>query len=111
MNSGLFAIQHNTEVMDLLDRMIVKSKQVEGNGGVYQIGCDQQLWIDVFTQAGWLDDRMLSDVIALNTPWYFQLPDSFMVHYFAVWPEIRSLLMDAAYRRTNADSLPESVTS
>jgi hypothetical protein len=111
MNSGLFALQRTPEVMDLLDMMIVKMKQVVENREDYQIGCDQQLWIDVFTQAGWLDDRMLSDVIALNTPWYFQLPDSFMVHYFAVWPEIRSLLMDAAYRRTNADSLPESVTS
>ena len=102
MNSGLFALERTPAVMSLLDHMIAQTQQVEDKSGVYHSGGDQRLWIDAFNQAGWLDDRTLTDVIALNTPWYYQLPDSFMVHYFSVWPEMRTLLMDAAYWRTRS---------
>lgn len=102
MNSGLFALKNIPESHALLERVIADTIAVNDKSGVYRSGGDQPLWIAALEDAGYLHDGGLVDVLRLNTPWYFQQDDSFMVHYFELWNEVRALLMDAAYRRTRS---------
>lgn len=100
INSGLFALKNCEKSHQILQEMIARTNAVADKAGVYRSGGDQPLWIAAFNDAGWIDDSTLVDVLSLNTPWYFQSSDSFAVHYFEIWNELRALLMETMYRRT-----------
>lgn len=100
LNSGIVGLRNTAENFLLLDDLMRRTQAVHDKSGVYTNGGDQSVWIAVFEHFGLTTDEPLVDVLTLNTPWYFQQPDSFMVHYFAIWNDVRALMMHKAYSDT-----------
>ena len=50
-------------------------------------------FIEAMNRAGLLDEGTVLGTTAFNTPWMMRRPDSFIVHYYGMWTELRALMM------------------
>ncbi|QCP54413.1 galactosyl transferase GMA12/MNN10 domain protein [Trinickia violacea] len=92
-NAGIVGFRRTarTDVM-LRDLMAVIAK-LPDTSSVYVDNGDQFHFINAMKKAEMLRDDTISDMVGINTPWVFRRPDSFIVHYYGMWNEMRVLMM------------------
>ena len=92
-NSGVMGFRR-TEPNDAMLRDLMR--EITGlvdRSSVYASNGDQMYFIEAMTRAGLLEEGEVLDTTVFNTPWMLRRPDSFIVHYYGMWTEMRALLM------------------
>ena len=97
-NSGLMGFRRTERNHEMLLRLMEKITLLADKSDVYASDGDQRQFIEALEASWQAQDKDIGDFISFNTPWIFGRPDSFTVHYYGVWPELRALMMahDAA---------------
>ncbi|MFP6561803.1 galactosyl transferase GMA12/MNN10 domain protein [Paraburkholderia sp. B3] len=92
-NSGVMGFrrtgQNDAMLRDLMDRIAALADRSH----VYASDGDQLYFIRALERAGLLDEGEILDLVTLNTPWSLRQPDSFIVHYYGMWAEMRTMMM------------------
>lgn len=93
-NSGVMAFRNTPEHRALFDDMIAHFKQLPDKSSVYASEGDQFHFIGALRDRGLLnpEDDVVS-FVKINTPWMFRSADSFIVHYYGMWFEMRTMMM------------------
>lgn len=87
---GLRRTERNVAMLvDLMARI----ESVEDRSSVYASNGDQMYFIEAMRRADLIDDGQVLDTVTMNTPWMLRRADSFIVHYFGMWTELRALMM------------------
>ncbi|NML31020.1 glycosyltransferase family protein [Paraburkholderia antibiotica] len=92
-NSGVMGFRRTERNAALLDELMHEIVQLHDTSSVYASNGDQLHFIHALERAGLLDHDALLDMVTLNTPWNFRRPDSFAVHYYGMWTQMRALMM------------------
>jgi hypothetical protein len=96
-NSGAMGFRrtpHNREILDEACRLLAA---VEDRSSTYASGGDQSILNNFLVSLGWRSE-MAIDFISFNTPWFFRQENTFMAHYYGMWPQYRAIIMDHDYR-------------
>ncbi|WP_429441898.1 galactosyl transferase GMA12/MNN10 domain protein [Paraburkholderia sp. GAS33] len=92
-NSGVMGFRRTARNDALLRELMSDIAGLADRSTVYASDGDQPYFIQALARAGLLDDDTVTDLVAFNTPWNLRRPDSFIVHYYGMWPEMRALMM------------------
>jgi hypothetical protein len=92
-NSGVMGFRRTDQNDALLREVMTDVAALADRSSVYAGGGDQSCFMKALARAGLPADDAVLDLVALNTPWRFRRPDSFMVHYYGMWPEMRAMMM------------------
>lgn len=92
-NSGVIGFRRTARNDALLREMMAQIGALDDVSSVYASNGDQLYFIRALKRAGALDEDKIADFLELNTPWMFRRPDSFMVHYYGMWTEMRAMMM------------------
>lgn len=92
-NSGVMGFRRTALNDVLLQGMMAEIVGLPDISSVYASDGDQLYFIRALRRAGALDEAAIVDFVELNTPWLFRRSDSFMVHYYGMWPEMRAMMM------------------
>ena len=98
-NSGVMGFRRTARNDAMLRELMNDIANLMDRSSVYASDGDQAYFIRALQRAGLLDDDVLTDLVALNTPWNLRRPDSFIVHYYGMWTEMRAMMM--AYDETH----------
>lgn len=93
LNAGVIGLRQTQANQDLLVSWMAGITALSDRSSVYADSGDQFYLIRALTELGLLDEELVLDFLACNTPWMFRHPGSFMVHYFGMWPQLRAMLM------------------
>ncbi|AMO95598.1 galactosyl transferase GMA12/MNN10 family protein [Collimonas fungivorans] len=94
MNSGIMGFRNTPENAALLTGLMDDIRAVADKSSVYASQGDQYFFIQALLRAGMLNDADVLDITTINTPWFMKQPDTFMTHYFHMWPQIRAMMME-----------------
>lgn len=92
-NSGVMGFRRTARNEAMLLDLMTDISGVVDRSSVYASNGDQMYFIEAMNRAGLLDDAPVLDSTAFNTPWMLRRPDSFIVHYYGMWTEMRALMM------------------
>ncbi|OLL30760.1 galactosyl transferase GMA12/MNN10 domain protein [Burkholderia sp. SRS-W-2-2016] len=92
-NSGVMGFRRTARNATMLHELMGDIGRLHDTSSVYASDGDQLYFIRSLERSGQLDDAALLDLVALNTPWQFRRPDSFIVHYYGMWTQMRALMM------------------
>ena len=92
-NSGVMGFRNTAQNDAMLRDLMSDIANLPDKSSVYASDGDQLYFIRALTRAGLLSEDAVMDLVALNTPWMFRRPDSFIVHYFGMWREMRTMMM------------------
>ncbi|KWA08217.1 galactosyl transferase GMA12/MNN10 domain protein [Burkholderia territorii] len=92
-NAGIVGLPRTSQNETMLRDLMRDIVNLSDRSSVYASNGDQHHLIEAMTRANLLDEGTVLDFISVNTPWMFRRPDSFMVHYFGMWPEMRAMMM------------------
>lgn len=92
-NSGVMGFRRTARNDALLRDMMAEIGALDDVSSVYASDGDQLYFIRALKRAGALDEDKILEFTELNTPWMFRRPDSFMVHYYGMWTEMRAMMM------------------
>ncbi|WP_175992765.1 galactosyl transferase GMA12/MNN10 domain protein [Burkholderia vietnamiensis] len=98
-NSGVMGFAQIPANLELLALLMQRIASLADRSSVYAGNGDQHYFIQTMRELGLLDETAILSPRILNTPWFFAEPDSFLVHYYGMWPEMRTLMMDYDERR------------
>jgi hypothetical protein len=101
LNAGVIGLRQTLGNENLLASWMDEIVRLSDRSTVYAESGDQFYLIRALTANGLLDEELVSDFVACNTPWMFRCPGSFMVHYFGMWPQLRAMLMSHDNRLTH----------
>ncbi|WP_249203476.1 galactosyl transferase GMA12/MNN10 domain protein [Burkholderia ambifaria] len=101
-NSGVMGFRRTEANLAMLFDLMQTIQALPDRSGVYSGNGDQYYFIEAMRQHGLLDMAAIRSPFAINTPWFFSDPDSFVVHYFGMWTEMRALMMDTDERARSA---------
>ncbi|GAB6852847.1 hypothetical protein JCM10599A_66510 [Paraburkholderia kururiensis] len=93
LNSGVMAFRHTGANLAVLADLMQRIAALPDRSTVYACNGDQFHFIAALRAHGLLDDAQVDSPLTLNTPWFMRTPDSFIVHYFGMWTEMRALMM------------------
>lgn len=111
MNAGIMGFSRTPEHLKSLELLMHDFHCVEDKSSVYASSGDQHHLIERLTADGMLDPEETFNFLDINTPWWYECPDSFMVHFFNVWPSLRAMLMSMNLARTSSSvSKGESIS-
>ncbi|CAE6935815.1 galactosyl transferase GMA12/MNN10 domain protein [Paraburkholderia domus] len=92
-NSGVMGFRDTARNEALLRKLMDSIASLHDRSTVYSSNGDQYYFIEALKAAGLLcEDEILSPLV-INTPWFFDATNSFLVHYYGMWPEMRALMM------------------
>lgn len=99
-NSGVMGFRRTAANAAMLRGLMTRIRGLTDRSSVYAQNGDQFYFIEAMQAAGLLDDRKILNPLVINTPWFMVGPDSFIVHYYGMWTEMRTLVMayDDAHR-------------
>ncbi|WP_175773484.1 galactosyl transferase GMA12/MNN10 domain protein [Paraburkholderia phenazinium] len=92
-NSGVMGFRRTPGNDAMLRDLMNEVAGLMDRSSVYASDGDQMYFIRAMERAGLLDDNAVMDLVALNTPWNLRRPDSFIVHYYGMWTEMRAMMM------------------
>ncbi|MGH8783101.1 galactosyl transferase GMA12/MNN10 domain protein [Paraburkholderia sp.] len=92
-NSGVMGFRRTERNNAMLGDLMADIAGVVDRSSVYASNGDQMYFIEAMNRAGLLDDAPVLDSTVFNTPWTLRRPDSFIVHYYGMWTEMRALMM------------------
>ncbi|AOJ68886.1 MULTISPECIES: hypothetical protein [Burkholderia] len=92
-NSGVMGFRRTPRNDAMLRDLMATIAAMPDRSGVYAGDGDQLQFIEAMSRAGLLQDEAVLDMIGINTPWLFRRPDSFIVHYYGMWHDMRTLMM------------------
>jgi hypothetical protein len=92
-NSGIVGFRRTARADAMLLDLMAVISDLPDTSGVYVGNGDQFQFINAMTRAGLLQDDSIADFVGFNTPWVFRHPDSFIVHYYGMWNDMRMLMM------------------
>jgi hypothetical protein len=92
-NSGAMGFRCNPQNREILDAACGLIAAVEDRSSTYASGGDQTILNNFLVSLGWRSE-MAIDFISFNTPWFFRQENTFMAHYYGMWPQYRAIIMD-----------------
>ncbi|MCX4159625.1 MULTISPECIES: hypothetical protein [Paraburkholderia] len=92
-NSGVMGFRSTAQNREMLRRLMADITVLADKSSVYASNGDQFYFIRAMERALLLDEQAITDLVSINTPWMLRRPDSFVVHYYGMWPEMRAMLM------------------
>lgn len=92
-NSGVMGFRRTARNDAMLRALMSDIAGVVDRSSVYASNGDQMYFIEAMNRAGLLSEGTVLDSTAFNTPWMMRRPDSFIVHYYGMWPELRAMMM------------------
>jgi hypothetical protein len=92
-NSGVLAMRRTERNRAMLEALMHEIADQPDLSDIYIAGGDQAFFIRAFERAGFLNEAPVIDFATINTPWMMRRPDSFLVHYYGMWSEMRALMM------------------
>lgn len=92
-NAGVMGFRHTARNDAMLRDLMAVIAALPDRAGVYASEGDQLHFINALKRAGLLHDEDIADMVGFNTPWQFRRPDSFIVHYYGMWHDMRALMM------------------
>lgn len=93
-NSGVMGFRRTHANLAMLSDLMHTITALPDRSSVYAGNGDQYYFIEAMKRHGLLDNTEIRSLLAINTPWFFSCRDSFIVHYFGMWPQMRALMMD-----------------
>ncbi|WP_231636411.1 MULTISPECIES: galactosyl transferase GMA12/MNN10 domain protein [Burkholderia] len=97
-NSGVMGFRRTDANRAMLSDLMNTINALPDRSNVYAGNGDQYYFIAAMKEHGLLDATEIQSPLAINTPWFFKQRDSFIVHYFGMWTEMRALMMDCDER-------------
>jgi hypothetical protein len=93
INAGVLGFRRKPAVLAFIDEIHAHVSAAPDKSSTYANGGDQTIIANLLEKRlGWKLENGF-DCMSINTPWYFQQPDSLMVHYLAMWTPMRAMLM------------------
>ncbi|MGK8200714.1 galactosyl transferase GMA12/MNN10 domain protein [Burkholderia cepacia] len=92
-NSGVMGFRRSAANAAMLRGLMTRIRGLTDRSSVYAQNGDQFYFIEAMQAAGLLDDAAILNPLVINTPWFMVGPDSFIVHYYGMWTEMRTLVM------------------
>jgi hypothetical protein len=92
-NSGVMGFRRTERNEAMLHDLMNDIAGVADRSSVYASSGDQLYFIEAMTRAGLLSEDLVLDSTVFNTPWLLRRPDSFIVHYYGMWTELRAMMM------------------
>jgi hypothetical protein len=92
-NSGVMGFRHTPQNDAMLRELMSDIVDLEDRSSVYASDGDQAYFIKALERSGLLGAATVVDLVTLNTPWNLRRPDSFIVHYYGMWKEMRTMMM------------------
>ncbi|KAB0644823.1 galactosyl transferase GMA12/MNN10 domain protein [Burkholderia latens] len=93
-NSGVMGFRRTEPNLAMLADLMNTINALPDRSGVYTGNGDQYYFIAAMKSHGLLDADDIRSPLEINTPWFFRRQDSFIVHYFGMWTQMRALMMD-----------------
>ncbi|KVD40521.1 galactosyl transferase GMA12/MNN10 domain protein [Burkholderia ubonensis] len=93
-NSGVMGFRRTDANLAMLSDLMSTINALPDRSSVYAGNGDQYYFIQALKEHGLLDNAGIRSPLTINTPWFFSRPDSFIVHYFGMWTQMRALMMD-----------------
>lgn len=111
-NSGVMGFRHTPENSHMLQELMANITALPDRSTVYAHNGDQYYFIEAMRQTDMLDESAIFNPLVFNTPWFMVGADSFLVHYYGMWTEMRAMVMayDEARRTGGALMLATSGT-
>ncbi|WP_321804251.1 galactosyl transferase GMA12/MNN10 domain protein [Burkholderia sp. BCC1988] len=97
-NSGVMGFRRTQSNLVMLADLMGTINALPDRTGVYSGNGDQYYFIAAMKSHGLLDTSNIQSPLTINTPWFFSRTDSFIVHYFGMWTQMRALMMDCDER-------------
>ncbi|WP_175892796.1 galactosyl transferase GMA12/MNN10 domain protein [Burkholderia cepacia] len=99
-NSGVMGFRRTAGNATMLRELMARIRGLTDRSSVYAQNGDQFYFIETMEAAGLLDETDVMNPLAINTPWFMVGSESFIVHYYGMWTEMRTLVMayDEAHR-------------
>jgi hypothetical protein len=98
INAGVLGFRRKPAVLAFINEIHEHVSAAPDKSSTYANGGDQTIIAKLLeSRLGWKLENGF-DCMSINTPWYFQQPSSFMVHYMAIWTALRAMLMAAQDR-------------
>ncbi|KXV12363.1 hypothetical protein CR51_06685 [Caballeronia megalochromosomata] len=98
INAGVLGFRQKPAVMAFVEEIHEHVSAAPDKSSTYANGGDQTIIANLLSdRLGWKLEHGL-DCMTINTPWYFQQPDSLMVHFVAIQSPMRAVLMAAQER-------------
>lgn len=105
-NSGVMGFRRTAANAAMLRGLMARIRGLTDRSSVYAQNGDQFYFIEAMQAAGLLDDAGILNPLAINTPWFMVGPDSYIVHYYGMWTEMRTLVMAYDEARRAGDDTP-----
>ncbi len=102
-NSGIMGLKRTQRNYDSLHRILEACNCIDDKSTVYANKGDQYYFNAEFAARPDFDATQVASLIDFNTPWIYQRPTSFMVHYIGIWETHKALLMDYDLRQSARD--------
>jgi hypothetical protein len=108
-NSGVMGFRRTTANLSVLYGLMERIVSLPDRENVYAHNGDQYFFIEAMRRHGLLDEARVLSLLEINTPWFLANEESFLVHYYGMWTEMRLLMMahDEARRRSRASAAVE----
>jgi hypothetical protein len=98
INAGVLGFRRKPATLRFVDEIHEHVSAAPDKSSTYANGGDQTIIANLLTdRLGWKLEHGL-DCMAINTPWYFQQPDTLMIHFVAIQTPMRAVLMAAQDR-------------
>jgi hypothetical protein len=93
LNAGVMAFRNTHDNRALLDDLSAQFAAIDDKSSVYASQGDQFFFINALRNRDMLTDNDVVSFVLINTPWSLRQPDSFIVHYYGMWPRMRTIMM------------------
>ncbi|KWK64587.1 galactosyl transferase GMA12/MNN10 domain protein [Burkholderia ubonensis] len=98
-NAGVMGFRRTEANLAMLATLMQRIAALPDRSGVYAGNGDQFHFIEAMREHNLLHEALIDSPLRLNTPWFMRGPDSFIVHYFGMWTQMRALMMANDDRR------------
>jgi hypothetical protein len=92
-NSGVLGMRRTERNRAMLEALMREIAAQPDLSDIYVAGGDQTFFIRAMERAGFLNEAPVCDFATVNTPWMMRRADSFLVHYYGMWWDMRALMM------------------
>jgi hypothetical protein len=93
LNAGIMAFRNTDDNRAILDALSAQFTAIDDKTSVYASQGDQFFFCEALRDRNMLTDNDIVSFVLINTPWQLRQPDSFIVHYYGMWPRMRTIMM------------------